>query len=137
MLITQVITRVIKLADLLSEAKVDGMVFVDKWKKALQILKQKGGWSPQLRKGSEPVGYTNSDFWNKVPKKWEGKTVFGYHSQALSKAMSRGGQYWEKPMLLSWSGDGKLIIKILKKAGFKKVSGGRNENDKIEIKPSK
>ena len=33
----------IKLADLLNERKVDGMVFVDKWKKALKLLKQKGG----------------------------------------------------------------------------------------------
>tara|TARA_B100000287_G_scaffold21646_1_gene21338 strand:+ start:1543 stop:1959 length:417 start_codon:yes stop_codon:yes gene_type:complete len=136
--IIQEITKVIKLADLLSEAKVDGMVFVNKWKKALQIIKQKGGWSPHLRKSSksEPIGYTNSDFWNKVPRKWEGKTVIGYHDQALSRAMSRGGQFWEKPMLLNWSGDAKLIHKVLRKAGFKS-SGGRNEDDKIIIKPSK
>ena len=128
----------IKLKDLLPEAKLDGMSFVNKWKTALKVLKQKGGWSPHMRRRDliEPVGYTNSDFWNKVPKKWDGKTVIGYHSQALSRAMSRGGEYWEKPMMLSWSGDAKLIHKVLKSAGFKST-GGRTENDKIIIKPSK
>ena len=38
-------------------------------------------------------------------------------------------------MMLSWGGDGKLIVKILKKAGFKKVKGGKDTSKKIEIHP--
>ena len=67
----------IKLADLLNERKVDGMVFVDKWKKALKLLKQKGGWSPHFRKGSEPVGYTTQIFWVRYQR--DMKTRVGLH----------------------------------------------------------
>lgn len=136
MLITKVKKKVIKLADLIVERKVDGMVFVNKWKKALKLLKQKGGWSPHFRKGSEPVGYTNSDILGKIPKRYEDKSWFAFHGQAMSRAMSRGGQYWEDEMLLSWDGDIKLLKTVLKRAGFK-VSGGRNEREKIILKVTK
>ena len=133
MLIIKGKKKVIKLADLLNERKVDGMVFVDKWKKALKLLKQKGGWSPHFRKGSEPVGYTNSDILCKIPKRYEDKSWFAFHAQAMSSAMSRGGMYWEKPMMLSWDGDVKLLKRVLTRAGFK-VSGGRRDTEKIILK---
>ena len=102
----------IKLADLIVERKVDGMVFVNKWKKALKLLKQKGGWSPHFRKGSEPVGYTNSDILGKIPKRFEDKSWFAFHAQAMSRAMSSGGRFWEDEMTLSWDGDIRLLTGI-------------------------
>jgi hypothetical protein len=50
--------------------------------------------------------------------------------------MSRGGQYWEDEMLLSWDGDIRLLKTVLKRAGFK-VSGGRRDTEKIILKVTK
>lgn len=127
----------IKLHELLNEAKlVDGWVFVDQWKKALSILKSSGGWSPHLRRKaqSDPVGYTNSDFWGKVPDKYDDMNIFGYHEQAMDDAFIVGGD-WKSSMFLIWMGDGKEIVKILKKAGFK-VKWNGSEKKKIELVPT-
>ena len=69
----------------------------------------------------------------KIPNRYEDKSWFAFHAQAMSSAMSRGGMYWEKPMMLSWDGDVKLLKRVLTRAGFK-VSGGRRDTEKIILK---
>ncbi len=129
--------QMIKLKELLTEAKVDTWVFINGWKKAMEITKSMGVWSPHLRLKykSNPVGYTNSDILGKLPKKFtEDDTWMAFHEQAWDSAIS-GNQTWGRPMMLSWGGDGKKIIKVLKKAGFKKIKGGKDPRNKIEIHP--
>ena len=128
----------IKLKEMLTEGKsVDAWVLVNGWEKAMKITKSMGAWSTHLRKKDkfDPVGYDNSDILGKLPKKFtEDDTWFGFHEQAMDSAMG-GYNEWARPMFLNWGGDGKLIIKILKKAGFKKVTGGKDTSKKIEIHP--
>tara|TARA_B100000073_G_C23464790_1_gene464907 strand:+ start:93 stop:560 length:468 start_codon:yes stop_codon:yes gene_type:complete len=128
----------IKLKEILNEGKsVDAWVLVNGWLKAMEITKSMGAWSPHLRKRDkfDPVGYTNSDILDKLPKKFtDDDTWFAFHGQAMDSAMG-GHNEWKNPMMLSWGGDGKLIVKILKKAGFKKIKGGKDTSKKIEIHP--
>ena len=130
--------QMIKLKEILNEAKgVDAWVWVNGWKKAMSMTKSMGAWSPHLRRKDQvdPVGFTNSDILGKLPKKFtDDDTWFGYHDQAFSSAMG-GRNSWHKPMMLSWGGDGKLIVKILKKAGFKKIKGGKDPKNKIQVMP--
>lgn len=110
--------------------KIDVNDFNEKWDKAMRLLKSKGGWSPHFKTGSGDVGNTNSDFWNKVPKKYDGQTVIGFHSQSSNRAFRNG--YWVSPLFLNWTGDAALIHKVLRSAGFK-TTGGKTEDDKIVI----
>lgn len=129
--------QMIRLKDVLNEGKsVDGWVLVNGWEKAMDVAKSMGAWSPHMRKKykTDPVGYTNSDILGKIPKKWADKTWFAFHDQAMDSAMT-GHNNWSRPLMLSWDGDGKLIVKILKKAGFKKVTGGKDVTKKILIHP--
>jgi hypothetical protein len=129
--------QMIRLKDVLNEGKsVDGWVLVNGWEKAMDVAKSMGAWSPHMRKKykTDPVGYTNSDILGKIPKKWADKTWFAFHDQAMDSALT-GHNNWSRPLMISWGGDGKLIVKILKKAGFKKVSGGKDETKKILIHP--
>ena len=129
--------QMLKLKDIINEGKsVDGWVLVNGWEKAMDIVLGMGAWSPHLRKKykTDPVGYTNSAILGKIPKKWEDKTWFAFHDQAMDSALT-GHNNWSRPLMISWGGDGKLIVKILKKAGFKKVTGGKDETKKILIHP--
>lgn len=119
----------IKLKSLITE-KLDASDFDPKWEKALKLLKSQGGWSPHFKTGADFVGTTNSDFWSKVPNKYDGQTVIGFHAQASDRAFRTG--YWVEPLLLNWDGDASLIHKVLKAAGFK-TTGGKTKDDKIAI----
>ena len=118
-----------------NEAEVDGSVFVKKWNKAMSLAKSAANmWSPHLRKSSKSasIGYTNSDFWGKVPDKWNDASVFGFHKQSASRAFREG--YWEDDLGLTWQGNGRDIVKVLKRAGFK-AKWDFSEQSKIILTP--
>ena len=118
-----------------NEAEVDGSVFVKKWNKAMSLAKSAANmWSPHLRKSSKSasIGYTNSDFWGKVPDKWNDASVFGFHKQSASRAFRAG--YWEDDLGLTWQGNGRDIVKVLKRAGFK-AKWDFSEQSKIILTP--
>ena len=118
-----------------NEAEVDGSVFVKKWNKAMSLAKSAANmWSPHLRKSSKSasIGYTNSDFWGKVPDKWNDASVFGFHKQSASRAFIEG--YWEDDLGLTWQGNGRDIVKVLKRAGFK-AKWDFSEQSKIILTP--
>ena len=125
----------IKLKQLITEGPlVSGWVWVNGWAKAIKLLKSSGGWSPHMRRKDigDPVGTTNSDFNSKIPDKYDGKNIMGFHRQAMNSAFISGGD-WRKIMYLNWTGDAKAMVKILKKAGFKKVTWTKGE--KIAVHP--
>tara|TARA_Y100000310_G_scaffold243812_1_gene248460 strand:+ start:4579 stop:5352 length:774 start_codon:yes stop_codon:yes gene_type:complete len=123
------------LSESVNEAEVDGSVFVKKWNKAMSLAKSTANmWSPHLRKSSKSasIGYTNSDFWGKVPDKWNDASVFGFHKQSASRAFREG--YWEDDLGLTWQGNGRDIVKVLKRAGFK-AKWDFSEQSKIILTP--
>jgi Fe-S oxidoreductase len=112
----------------LMEAKVSTDVFVKKWYKAMKLAKSSKMWSPHMKAKdpAEAVGYTNSDFWDKVPDRADSIPVFGYHRQSGERAFDSGD--WVDDLALGWGMDGdddemkkvgKDIVKVLKRAGFK------------------
>ena len=145
MKISKIILRKIIKEELKSimEAKVSAEVFVDKWAKAMKFAKSSKMWSPHMRKKdpSDHVGFTNSDFWDKVPDKYDSMPVFGYHRQAGDNAFRSGD--WVGELGLGWGMDGdademkkvrKDIVKVLKKAGFK-VKWSVSPDKKIFLVP--
>ena len=126
--------RLIQMTENLHEA-VDGSVFMKKWRKALSKAKSAGMWSPHMKgDAGNPRGYTMSDFWSKVPSKYDDVPVFGYNSQSAQSAFKYGE--WEDELGLTWGPDkdaGKKIVKVLKSSGFK-VDWNGSENQKIGLK---
>ena len=134
-----------ELKSIVNEAKVPGEEFVSKWKKAMQMAKSARMWSPHMRK-SDPaaaVGYTNSDFWGKVPDKYDSMPVFGYHRQSAERAFKYGD--WVQTIKIGWAVTdaendaemkkaGKDIVNVLKRAGFK-VNWSGNIEKKIDLIP--
>ena len=126
--------RIIGMTENIHEA-IDGSVFMKKWKKALSKAKSAGMWSPHMRgDAGNPQGYTMSDFWGKVPSKYDDVPVFGYHVQSAQDAFDTGE--WKDELGLTWGPDkdaGKKISKVLKNAGFK-VDWNGSTNQKIGLK---
>ena len=97
----------------------------------------------RLKDSSGDVGYTNSDFWAKVPDKYDSMPVFGYHRQATQRAFIYGD--WIQSIKIGWGltdaendaemkKAGKDIVNVLKRAGFK-VNWSGNPDKKIELIP--
>ena len=134
-----------EIKSIVNEAKVSGEEFVSKWEKALNLAKSAKIWSPHMKRSDSAaaVGYTNSDFWGKVPDKYDSTPVFGYHRQSAEKAFKYGD--WTRPLMIGWGitdaendaemkKGGKNIVNVLKRAGFK-VNWSGNPDKKIELIP--
>ena len=110
---------------------LEGDVFKAMWEKALKYAKSAGIWSPHIAQSNktDPVGKYNRDFWDSFRSKGDDVVTFGYHSDSASYAFKNG--IWVKDLYLLWGtaatkddlegnlSDGKKIVKVLNKAGFK------------------
>ena len=134
-----------EIKSIVNEASVSGEEFVAMWEKALKIAKSAKMWSPHMKvkDSAAAVGYTNSDFWDKVPDRYDSMPVFGYHRQSAEKAFKYGD--WTRPLMIGWGitdaendaemkKGGKNIVNVLKRAGFK-VNWSGNPDKKIELIP--
>jgi hypothetical protein len=110
---------------------LEGDVFKAMWEKALKYAKSAGIWSPHIAQSNktDPVGKYNRDFWDSFRSKGDDVVTFGYHLDSASYAFKNG--IWVKDLYLLWGtaatkddlegnlSDGKKIVKVLNKAGFK------------------